>query len=188
MLNQQLVLEIFKYASPMLGAMIGASAVLVAGILADRRKTKQENFSAELREKTLLTGMHTIRNYIAICLKEHSAHGRTSALRPLRSAHRYVDKLIDKTPPHGEALLMSVIEIGLKLDALLSLIDRRADEPALQDQVAFAAAVTNAADELAGSLEQFAIVAHSSLNFLSEEDLAAIIQSSSAQKGPPSAT
>jgi hypothetical protein len=94
-----------------------------------------------------------------------------SALEPLRSAHRYVDKIIDKTPPQGEALLMAVIELGLKIDAVLSVVDRRPMDPALKDQLSFARAVTDAINELLASLEQFDVVAQSSLAFLGNEDL-----------------
>jgi len=155
----------------MLGALVGGGLALLGGLLADMRKAAAERRAQTQRERALLTGMYAVRNHIAQRLQEWDTDGLTSNLEHLRSAQRYVEKLIEKTPAEGEALMIAVIEIGLKLDTLLATIDRRAIDPGLRAPEKFAQAITTQVQELSASLEQFDVIAHGSLSFINAEEL-----------------
>jgi hypothetical protein len=160
----------------LLGTVLGGALVILGGWLADRRKLRNEKFAAERRERALLTGMFAVRNHIAHRLNEWEQSGLLSQLEPLRSALTYVERLIEKTPAEGEALMIAVIEIGLKLDTLIGTIDRRSTDPALKDQVQLASVITLQVEELVASLHQFDAITSAELSMLSEDDIKALSQ------------
>ena len=165
--------ELIKMAQSLLAALIGGCLVLLGGWLADRRKNRAEDIARERRQRALLTGMFAVRNDIATRLTEWQDDGLLSRLEPLRTAQAYVHRMIDKTPGESEILMITVIEIGLKLDALLATLDRRSTDPSLKTSQGLAKLVSLQVDELAASLEQFDIITSQELMVLSDDDLAA---------------
>jgi hypothetical protein len=164
-------LEWFRVAQGFLGTLTGGGLVLLGGWLADSRKNSAENLTRNLREKALLTGMFAVRNYVAERLNEWGEDGILSKLEPLRTAQVYVHRLIDKAPGESESLMITVIEIGLNLDALIATIDRRGTDPGLNTSLALAKMLTRQAAGLEASLNQFDIVAGRELFVLSEEEM-----------------
>lgn len=67
--------------------------------------------------------------------------------------------------------MIVVIEVGLKLDALIATINRQFENPTLEDQTTFATIITRQVREMESSLEQFDIIASENLIFVTEEDL-----------------
>lgn len=175
-------LEWLKIAQGLLGTLVGGGLVLLGGWLADRRKSGQEDFVRERREKALLTGMFAVRNYVMERINEWSESGLLSRLEPLRTAQAYVYRLIDKTPGESESLMIAVIEIGLHLDALLATIDRRLTDPSLKNPTELAKLITRQVKEIAASIEQFDIITGRELTVMTEEDLATYPGFSEAQE------
>lgn len=165
--------ELIKMAQSLLAALIGGCLVLLGGWLSDRRKNRAEDIARERRQRALLTGMFAVRNHIATRLTEWQDDGLLSRLEPLRTAQAYVHRMIDKTPGESEILMITVIEIGLKLDALLATLDRRSTDPSLKTSEGLAKLVSLQVDELAASLEQFDIITSQELMVLSDDDLTA---------------
>lgn len=176
-------LEWLKIAQGLLGTLVGGGLVLLGGWLADRRKNSAEELLRQRREKALLTGMFAVRNFVMERLNEWEEVGLLSRLEPLRTAQTYVHRLIDKAPGESESLMITVIEMGLKLDALISTIDRRFTDPGLKDPTALASTITSQVSEVAASLEQFDILTGAELTVLTDEDLAQFHGFSKAQ--PP---
>jgi len=104
-------------------------------------------------------------------LIEWSSEGHLSRLEPLRTAQAYVHRLIDKTPGESELLMITVIQVGLKLDTLIATLDRRFDDPSLKVQEQLARLLTLQADELSQSLDQFDIISGRELIILGSDDL-----------------
>lgn len=174
-------LEIAKIIQGLLGTLIGGGLVLLGGWLSDRRKGRMEAEARELRQRALLTGMFAVRNHIATRLGEWQEDAPLSRLEPLRTAQAYVHRMIDKAPGESEALMITVIEIGLKLDALIATIDRRNTDPSLSTLEGQAALLTLQVNELLASLETFDVVVGEELILLSEDDVAKFAKSPDAQ-------
>lgn len=166
-----IVLESLKIALGLLGTLVGGGLVLIGGWLADRRKSKNERMARERQEKALLTGMHAIRNYVADRLNDYIESRALARLESLRTAQSYVHRLIDKAPGESESLMIVVIEIGLKVDSLISTLDRRKDDPGLNDPKVLDRAVDREIEELIESLKQFDRVAEGRLRVRDEVDL-----------------
>jgi hypothetical protein len=164
-------LEWLKIAQGLLGTLVGGGLVLLGGWLADRRKNSTEEQLRERREKALLTGMFAVRNFVMERLNEWEESGLLSRLEPLRTAQAYVHRLIDKAPGESESLMITVIEMGLKLDALIATVDRRFEDPSLKDPVALASMITGQVNEVVASIEQFDIITSAELNVMSDEEL-----------------
>jgi hypothetical protein len=164
-------LEIAKIAQGLLGTLLGGGLVLLGGWLSDRRKNRMDDDARERRQRTLLTGMYAVRNHIATRLNEWKEGGLLSQLELLRTSQAYVHRMIDKTPGESEVLMITVIEIGLKLDTLIATIDRRPTDPSLSTPLDLARLLTLQVDELLSSLEQFDVVTSEELTFLSDDDV-----------------
>lgn len=165
-------LEVIKIGQALVGTVLGGGLVLLGGWLADRRKNRAEDAARARQQRALLTGMFAVRNHIATRLTEWDADGLLSRLEPLRTAQAYVHRMIDKTPGESEILMITVIEIGLKLDALIATLDRRSTDPSLKSPQGLAQLITLQAEELTASLEQFDIITGQELIVLSDDDLA----------------
>lgn len=181
-------LEWLKIAQSLLATLIGGGLVLLANWLSDRRKERAEKIARDQRERALLTGMFGVRNFVVETLNEYESDtgGVLSQLEPLRTAQAYVHRLMDHAPSESESLMIIVIELGLKLDALISTMDRRVSDPGLADQISFAKAISHDIHELFGSLEQFDLVAGSHLQVLTDEDLARFMDRDQATTSPNS--
>lgn len=177
-------LEWLKIAQGLLGTLVGGGLVLLGGWLADKRRNATEELLRKRREKALLTGMFAVRNYVAERLNEWKAEGLLSQLEPLRTGQAYVHRLIDKAPSESEGLMISVIEIGLNLDAVIATMDRCTTDPGLKGPEALGKLITRQVGDLAGSLEQFDIIASAELTFLGEDDLAQFPGFTEAQRDP----
>ncbi len=165
-------LEGLKIAQGLFGTLVGGGLVLFGGWLADKRRNKTDELLRQRRERALLTGMFAIRNYIAEQLNEWEADGLLSQLQPLRTAQSYVHRLIEKAPGESESLMIAVVDVGLRLDEVLALLDRRGSDPALSDTIAFAKLLSRQVVGLSESLEQLDLITAAELTFLSDSDLA----------------
>lgn len=163
-------LEWMKFAQGLLGALVGGGLVLLGGWLADRRKARAEYEQRGRQEKALLTGVFAVRNYVISRIKEWDEDGLNSKLEPLQTAQAYVHRLIEKAPSESEILMITVLEIGLALDALLDRLDKGKPQHATAEQ--WAETVTKQVKELVASLEMFDIVSNQALAMMTEEELA----------------
>ena len=164
--------KVMAVVGPLLGALVGGGFALLGAWLADRRKWRADEAAMRRRERALLTGMFAVRNHIAMRLDAFEASGQLSALSSLRTAQSYVHRLIDKAPGESEGLMISVIDIGLKLDAALATLSAPPLAPLAKPDSDWWGRLKTELDELVGSLEQFDAMAGESLTFLDEAELA----------------
>lgn len=165
------VIELLRLCGSLVAAVVGGGLVILANWVTDRRKRRAEEDLRGQRERTLLTGMFAVRNHIAERLNAFGDSGRLSELYRLRTAQAYVQRFVEATPDGTEALMIAVLEVGLKLDALLSSLDRAPLKLTRTAMNAILPTVVDEANELLAALHQFDIIAQSSLGFVDEEDL-----------------
>ncbi len=184
--TSQIVVVVIGAVQSLVGALIGGGMVLLGGRLTDRRKDASEHRERVQRARALMAGLFAVRNHIASCLVHYEANrGLLSGLRPLRTAAVYIERLIEKTPPESEALMVAIIDMGLKLDSVLDTMDRRETDPSLKDPINFARVMTREIDDLKGALEQFDIVALPSKVELIGEEVSGL-PSKTISSTPPS--
>lgn len=167
-----ILVEVLRLFGAFLAAITGGGLVILGAWLADRRKQQAEDWNKAQRERTLLTGMTAVRNHIAESINAFDDTGRASELhRRLRTAKAYVQRFVEKTPDGSEAIMIAVLEVGLKLDSLLAALERPQARPSSKAFKAYLSVVIEEANGLLGALGQFDIIAHSHLAYVSEDDL-----------------
>lgn len=164
--------KVLAVVGPLVGALIGGGFVLLGAWLADKRKLRNEEDAMQRRERALLTGMFAVRNHIATRLDEFETDGHLSSLSSLRTAQSYMHRLIDKAPGESEGLMIGVIEIGLKLDAVLASLSAAPLAPLAKPNTDWWRRLKIELNELVDSLHQFDAMAEAHLVFLGEDDLA----------------
>ena len=153
--------------SQLLMIMVGGALVLFTNWISERRRNHREEEMRRRKESAILTGVFAVRNLLATELdaRDGEPFGRDK-LPVLHAAQRNLHSLLNHSEPSSQIFVAAIFEISLRLDVLISIME--ADEVELDDRnQAFSGAFNAAVD----ALVMFDIAAHSSLEFLSEEDL-----------------
>lgn len=170
--------HLLSFAGPLLGVLIGGSFALLGTWLSDRRKVQNERDAMRRRERALLTGMFAVRNHIAARLQEYGADGVLFRLKALRTAQVYVHRLMEKAPGESEGLMIAIIDIGLKLDAVMATLETLPEND--HPDVDLLSQLRVQIGELLASLDQFDLFTGSNLEFIDEETLAKFPQAHQA--------
>ena len=165
-----IIVEIAKIAQGLIGTLIGGALVLLGGWLADRRKNLSEAASRERLTNAHLTGMFAVRNFIVSRLNEWEADRSLAHLGALRTAQAYVHRLVDRAPGDSESLMIAFFEMGLAVDALISVLDEALKLDAAPSS-ATGAAVERQVLSVLSSIEQYDVISGRDLSFLTDEDL-----------------
>jgi hypothetical protein len=178
-------LELLKIGQGLLGTLVGGGLVLLGSWLTDRRRTKNDDELRYRREQALLTGMFAVRNFIVLRLNEWEDKGNLEALNPLRTAQAYVQRIIEKAPNESENLMIAVVDIGLRLDALIAATEEFGEgrQYSFVNLTQFAVYLESRAAELEQSLEQFDLISGRVLPLLSETELAEFVQFETTPNG-----
>lgn len=170
-------LELLKIGQGLAGTVIGGGLVLFGGWLADRRRDRKDHELQRRREEALLTGMFAVRNFIALRLNEWEEQGHLSDLNPLRTAQDYVRRMIEKAPAESETLMIAVVDVGLRLDALIAATGEYGSGKRynLSNQELFARHIGQRVAELVQALEQFDLISGKALPMLTDADLAEFV-------------
>lgn len=115
--------------------------------------------------------MFAARNHIAERLNAFEDTGHPSELHRLRTAQAYIQRFVEATPDGTDELMIAVLEVGLKLDAFPSKLDKVPLKLTRTATKAVLLTIVEEANELLGALHQFDIIAQSSIGFVDEDDL-----------------
>lgn len=163
--------ELFRFAAGLVGAIVGGGLVIIGGWLADRRKERLEDAVREREEHALFTGMFAVSNFIKECLNDLKENNRVSSVDQLRTAQNYVHRLIDRAPNESDRVMVVIIDIGLRIDALVSIVDRFLDCTNKTNREEIASDLDHAMSRLFNALDTFDIVATGVLPIMTEEEL-----------------
>jgi hypothetical protein len=163
--------EIFRFASGLIGAMVGGGLVILGGWLADRRKEQLDDNARDREEHTLFTGMFAVSNFISERLNDVDENGRVSSLLQLRTAQAYVHRLIDRAPSESDRVMVVIIDIGLRIDALIATVDRFLEASSKASREEIAADLDFDISGLTKALDTFDTIATGVLPFVTEEEL-----------------
>jgi hypothetical protein len=163
--------EIFRFASGLIGGIVGGGLVILGGWLADRRKERLDDNSRDREEHTLFTGMFAVSNFISERLNDVEKNGRVSSLLQLRTAQSYVHRLIDRAPSESDRVMVVIVDIGLRIDALIATVDRFLEASNKASKEEIAADLDHDISDLTKALETFDIIATGVLPLMTEEEL-----------------
>ena len=117
-------ISIIPILGSLLAAAVGGGLVILSNFISDVRRQRKEDKDKMDREEPLLVGLDTIRDFIGIRLLEwREDEANLYPLFSLNSARKYLEKLIEKASIDSAIILANATAIGLKLDAVLEIVE-----------------------------------------------------------------
>jgi len=155
------------FLAQLLATIVGGGLVILANSLTERaRRRAEDNLRAD-HHRVVLTGIFSVRNFVFEHINRLEAGSNWSELAPLTSALRQVNVIVEKARPEDQALMMTLTDIQLTLDALVATVGSKPRGRPLQHAV-----TRRQIDEVTGAFEMFDIVSGNSLAYISEEEVA----------------
>ncbi len=156
-----------------LGGLIAAGAGLLQSFLEGRREERQRRAEFDERERAVFHGAFSVSNFIAERLNDWDERRNVDVLLRLNVAEPYIAKLIDRSPAESDKLMVSLIDVGLRLDGLLVtagyFLGLAEDDTGLD-----ISELDQCVDELSKAVELVQLILEGSLDFMSDDELAEI--------------
>lgn len=157
------------------GIVIGASLTALQSYFAYRRKRADDLLAMQDRERAIFHGAFAICNFLAERLNQWDQTRNVYALARSGVAQPYLANLIERSPQDSERIMVSLIDLGIRLDAMLYAAGfstgAGTDEPNEADLIELNAAI----EELGRALEIVQLLLDGELPMLSDEDLAEFV-------------
>ncbi len=153
------------------GAAIAAGSAILGSYLDHRRKEKSEREAAEERERAILHGAFALTNFINGKLNDWDETRNVYGLARLSVAQPYLAKLIDRSPPESDRLMVSLVDLGLRLEALMftcGFVVGSNHEPDPDDLPG----IERSIGELSRAVDLVEVIVTGELPFMDEDELA----------------
>ena len=171
-------LEALKGSISLLGTMLGGALVLFGGWRADKRRIRADEQKSAQHEAAVLHGAFAVSNFIKERLNDWSKDLSHSRLLRLKIAQSYISQLLERAPPDSDRIMVALLDVGLRLDALL---DTAENKPKLRNSsqlLAYASVVESCAAELDTSLELLDVLITGELPIMSDEEVEQLLSGS----------
>lgn len=152
------------------GALIAFAASFANSHFDHKRKQAQQKDDLSDREYATLHGAFAVTNFIKTRLNDFENSRNVYSLARLSVAQTYVGQLIERTPAASNRLMVSLMGLGLSLEASLFILGAHlgeGDDPNDFPHEELIAALS----ELDGALEIVELLLHSALPISSIEEL-----------------
>ncbi|MGB7374052.1 hypothetical protein [Pontixanthobacter sp.] len=161
------------------GAAIGG--VVIAWILSQmgsslehRRKKSDDQKNFDERVRSVLYGAFAVCNFLNRAINEWDEQRNVPQLSRLVVAQSYLTKLIERSPHESETLMVGLIDLGLRLESLLHLVES-IPESGVGVSIAGVDSVELSVDELAASVEVLLVMLDGDNAMISADELAKIV-------------
>lgn len=155
------------FVSQLLATMVGGGLVIVSNGLLERARRRREDDDRSEHHRVVLTGVFSIRNFVFETINALTPGSGWDALRPLQSALRQMNVLVEKARPESQHLMMTLTDIQLGLDAVVTTASAGGRTRPLRHSM-----LCKQIDALVGAFETFDLVSGQSLIYLDDDDLA----------------
>ncbi|MDY6922850.1 MAG: hypothetical protein SWI22_02675 [Pseudomonadota bacterium] len=154
-------------AGQVLATFLGGGLVILANELAERRRQENARQDEREHERALYAGVFAIRNFVIERLNHtDDIELALTNIGALESALRAFNRLIEKTKPQSQSLMIVIFEIGLQLDAVVSEVARMRASPKRP-----ARHFDRAVDDLVAAFEQFELISADELIYITDDEL-----------------
>ena len=153
------------------GIVVGAGLTFLQSHISYRRQKADQLLASRDQERAIFHGAFAVCNYLAERMNHWDSSRNIYALARSGIAQPYLAKLIERSPQDSERLMVSLVDLGIRLDAMLYTAGYSiggAVDPSESDFAEVSAAV----EELAGAVEVVQLLLGGELELLTEEDLA----------------
>ncbi|WP_209348088.1 hypothetical protein [Pontixanthobacter sp. CEM42] len=102
-----------------LGIIIGAALSQFNSYLEHKRTIEREFLQGQERERAVFHGAYALCNFINEKLNEWDSSKNVFALERLSVVQPYLGTLIDRSPRDSDRLMVSLFDLGIRLESLL---------------------------------------------------------------------
>lgn len=152
------------------GIIAGAGLTYLGSYFEYRRRKADEIVEINETESAVFHGAFALTNFLNPRLNDWDASNSILALAPLSVAQPYLAKLIERSPKSSDRLMVSLIGLGLSLEALLFVVGQKVgfddDDDGLSQSL-----IANNISELSQAIETVEIIITGELPFMTEEEL-----------------
>ncbi len=165
------------------GIIVGTGLTSLHSFIAYRQKRADDLLASADREHAIFHGAFAVCNFLAERLNDWDESRNIYALSRAVVAQPYLANLIEKSPHDSERLMVSLIDLGIRLDAMLFAsgfsIGSGSEQPSDADLTEVAAAI----DELSRAVEVVQLLLDGELPMMSDEELADLLKLSDEGTG-----
>lgn len=151
------------------GFIAGALLAHLSAYLLHRRERQDKSDAAADVERAIFHGAFAVCNYIAEKLNHWDSDQQLISLSKLQLVQPYVARLIDRSPEDSERIMISLIDMGLRLEGLMFAVGFAMEAPPTQPGSA-AKDVNLAVDELSRAVELTQLLLGTELQIIDIED------------------
>ena len=169
-MDSSVLIAIITGAFTVGGIVVGATLSQVNSYYVHKRELEGARLAAKEVERAVFHGSFALCNFIAGKLNEWDQSRNLHGLTRLVTTGPYLAKLIDRSPADSERLMVSLFDLGLRLEGLLYSAGFAAgstETPTFSDLGEVEAAV----EELAAAVEVVQILLTGELPFMGEDEL-----------------
>lgn len=175
-MSGELLLAIIAGAFALGGIIVGAGLTSLQTFFEHRRKEADNLLASQDRERAIFHGAFAVCNFLAERLNEWDESRNLQALARAVVAQPYLASLIEKSPPDSERLMVSLIDLGIRLDAMLFASGFSLGADLHQPREANAMDVEAAIEELGRAVEIVQLLLDGELPMMSGEELADLLR------------
>jgi hypothetical protein len=151
------------------GVFAGALLTYLSAYFQHRRERQERTDAAADVERAIFHGAFAVCNYIAEKLNEWDGKRRLIGLSRLQLVQPYIARLIDRSPEDSERIMVSLIDVGLRLEGLMFAVGYALEAPTSENDDPFAE-VDSAVEELSRAVELTQLLLGSELQIIDIED------------------
>ncbi|WP_417591818.1 hypothetical protein [Parasphingorhabdus sp.] len=166
----ELLVALIAGGLTLLGIIVGSALTSLNSYLEHQRLERKEREQIVEQERAILNGAFALSNFLKSRLNEWSENRNVFDLARLTVAQPYIAKLTDRAPLNSERLMVSLIDLGLRLEALLFTAglaigsEKETSDTSLDD-------IANCITELDQSIELVDIIVTGELPIMTDEEL-----------------
>lgn len=172
-MNTELQIAVIAGLFGLGGIVVGAILTHVSSYLQHKREIKVRLEDNRERELAVFHGAFSVCNYMASVFNDWDTSRNIFQLSRLAVAQPYVAKLIDRSPANSERLMVSLTDLGLRLESLLfrcGFAIGSANDP---ENISFDD-LESEVRELSGAVELVQLITSTQLDLLTSDDIAEI--------------
>ncbi len=168
------------------GVTAGALLAHLSAFLLHKRQRQDKSEAAADVERAIFHGAFAVCNYIAEKLNAWDTNNNVFGLSKLQLVQPYISSLIDRSPEDSERIMISLVDVGLRLEGLMFAVGFAMEASSLQSEKAIEE-VDQAVEELSRAVELTQLLLGSELQiididqFIDVDDLAKLRASSESQ-------
>lgn len=152
-----------------IGIVVGAGLTYLGSYFEHRRRKADEIDVVIETERAIFHGAFALTNFLNARLNDWDTSNDILSLTPLSVAQPYAAKLIERSPANSDRLMVSLVGLGLSLEALLFVVGQHIGND--DTNVLSSSLIDRNIEELAQAIETVEIIVTGELPFMTDEEL-----------------